>query len=248
MLGADRGDSPHPESRGDSPHPEFSGDSPRPEAMLQSKLRQKLGNYLYQHPDELLRLLRNAALFKFGVPIAALRWAATQNGAKGRKGLRDVSLEAVPPGLRVGMSVELMGTSLRVSALLFIEHVQLGPEELRVELRVNEVKLALLGESESPLAALIRSGALDLGKIGNLVAVMPRRPAFLVEAKDDRIVLDLKRHRTFASPRMQKLIGLVTPLISVKGVATDSGHLDVQFDLLRGGVAGAVDAWKAILL
>jgi hypothetical protein len=247
MLGADREDTPHPESRGGGPHPESSGDAPHPEAMLQSKLVQKLGSYLFQHPDELLRLLRNAALFRFGVPIAALRWA-TQKGAQGRKGLRDVSLEAVPPGLRVGMSVELMGTPLRVSALLFVEHVQLGPEELRVELRVNEVKLALMGESESPLAALIRSGALDLGKVGNLVAVMPRRPAFLVEAKDDRIVLDLKRLRTFSSTRIQKLIGLVTPLVSVKGVATDAQHLDVQFDVLRGGVSGAVDAWKAILL
>jgi len=217
-------------------------------AMLESRLLQKLGSYLFQHPDELLRLLRNAALFKFGVPIAALRWAATRNGAKAGKGMRDVSLEAVPPGLRVGMSVELMGTPLRVSALLFIEHLQLGAEEMRVELRVNEVQLKLLGESESPLAALIRSGALDLGKIGNLVAVMPRRPAFLVEAKDDRIVLDLKRHRAFASQRLQTLVGLVTPLITVKAVATDLEHLDVQFDVLRGGVSGAVDAWKSILL
>ena len=248
MLGADRGDSPHLESRGGGPYPESRGGTPHPDAMLQSRLLQKLGNYLFQHPDELLRLLRNAALFKFGVPLAALRWAALQNGAKSGKGLRDVSLEAVPPGLRLGMSVELMGTPLRVSALLFIEQVALGPEELRVELRVNEVRLGLLGDSESPLAALIRSGALDLGKIGNLVAVMPRRPAFLVEAKDDRIVLDLKRHRTFSSPRMQKLISLVTPLITVKGVATDAEHLDVQFDVLRSGVSGAVDAWKAILL
>jgi hypothetical protein len=222
------------------------------EGAIESKLLQKLGSYLFQHPDELIRLLRNAALFKLGVPIAALRWAAARsstqaNGAAG-KGLRDVSLEAVPPGLRVGLSVELMGTPLRVSALLYIEHVQLGPEELRLELRVNEVQLTLLGASDSPLAALIRSGALDLGKIGNLVAVMPRRPAFLVEAKDDRIVLDLKRHRAFSSQRLQKLVGLLTPLITVKAVATDQEHLDVQFDLLRGGVSGALEAWKSILL
>jgi len=223
------------------------------EGALESKLLQKLGSYLFQHPDELIRLLRNAALFKLGVPLAALRWAAARsnkqaNGAPAGKGMRDVSLEAVPPGLRVGLSVELMGTPLRVSAVLFIEHVQLSPEELRVELRVNEVQLTLLGQSDSPLAALIRSGALDLGKIGNLVAVMPRRPAFLVEAKDDRIVLDLKRHRAFSSRRLQKLVGLLTPLITVKAVATDQEHLDVQFDLLRGGVSGAVDAWKSILL
>jgi hypothetical protein len=223
------------------------------EGAIESKLLQKLGSYLFQHPDELLRLLRNAALFRLGVPIAALRWAAARNnskanGAPAGKGVRDVSLEAVPPGLRIGLSVELMGTPLRVSALLFIEHVQLGPEELRLELRVNDVQLNLLGESDSPLAALIRSGALDLGKIGNLVAVMPRRPAFLVEAKDDRIVLDLKRHRAFSNRRLQKLVGLLTPLITVKAVATDQEHLDVQFDVLRGGVSGAVDAWKAILL
>jgi hypothetical protein len=218
--------------------------------MLEAELLQRLGSYLFQHPDELLRVLRNATLLKFGVPLAALRWAAVRGVSNGRAGKalpRDISLEAVPPGVRIGMSVELMGTPLRVSALLFIERVQLGPEELRIELRVNEVQLSLLGVSESPLAALIRSGALDLGKIGNLVRFMPRRPAFLVEADGDRIVLDLKRHSAFASERLQKALSLITPLVSVKGVATDSDHLDLEFDVLRNGVAGAVDAWKKSL-
>lgn len=218
--------------------------------MLEAELLQKLGSYLYQRPDELLRVLRNATLLKFGVPLSALRWAAVRGTANGRggKGMpRDISLEAVPPGVRVGMSVELMGTPLRVSALVFVEQVRLGPEELRLELRVNEVQLTLLAEGSSPLAALIRSGALDLGKIGNLVAVMPRRPAFLVEARGDRIVLDLKRHRAFSSERLQKALGLITPLVSVKGVATDSEHLDLELDVLRSGVSGAVDAWKKTL-
>jgi hypothetical protein len=217
--------------------------------MLESELLQKLGSYLFQHPDELLRVLRNAPLLKFGVPLAALRWAAVRGVSNGRgKALpRDITLEAVPPGVRVGMSVELMGTPLRVSALVFIERVQLGPEELRIELRVNEVQLSLLAVSDSPLAALIRSGALDLGKIGNLVGVMPRRPAFLVEAEGDRIVLDLKRHRAFTSERLQKALSLITPLVSVKGVATDSEHLDLELDVLRDGLSGAVDAWKKTL-
>lgn len=219
--------------------------------MLEADLLQKLGSYLFQRPDELLRVLRNATLLKFGVPLAAVRWAAargTANG-KGAKGMpRDISLEAVPPGLRVGMSVELMGTQLRVSALVFIERIQLGPDELRIELRVNEVQLSLPVLSESPLAALIRSGALDLSKIGNLVSVMPRRPPFLVEAEGDRIVLDLKRHRAFSNERVQKALSLITPLISVKGVATDSEHVDLELDVLRDGVSGAVDAWKKSLL
>jgi hypothetical protein len=213
--------------------------------MLEPELLQKLGSYLFQHPDELLRIAKNALLLKFGVPLAAVRWAVLRNG--GQRLPRDLSLEAVPPGLRIGMSVELMGTPLRVSALMFIESIRLAPEELRLELRLNEVRLALLGDSNSPLAALIRSGALDLTKVGNLVGVMPKRPAFLVEAKGDRIVLDLKRHPAFAGQRVEKLLGLVTPLISVKGVATDDEHIDLEFDLLRQGVSGAVDAWKTLL-
>jgi hypothetical protein len=223
--------------------------------MLEADLLQKLGSYIFQHPDELLRILRNAALLKFGVPLAAVRWAAARGAAKGSaangKGAagmpRDISLESVPPGLRVGMLVELMGTPLRVSALLFIERIQLGPDELRIELRVNEVQLSLPVASESPLAALIRSGALDLGKIGNLISVMPRRPAFLVEAKGERIVLDLKRHPAFSSERVQKALSLITPLITVKGVATDSDHVDLELDVLRDGVSGVVDAWKKSL-
>jgi len=213
--------------------------------MFEPELLQKLGSYLFQHPDELLRIARNAALFKFGVPLAAVRWAVLRNG--GQRLPRDLSLEAVPPGLRIGMSLELMGTPLRASAVMFIEGIRLAPEELRIELRLNEVRLALVGESSSPLAALIRSGALDLTKVGNLVSVMPKRPAFLVEAKGDRIVLDLKRHPAFAGQRVEKLLGLVTPLISVKGVATDNEHIDLQFDLLRQGVSGALDAWKTLL-
>jgi len=30
-------------------------------------------------------------------------------------------------------------------------------------------------------------------------------------------------------------------------VATDSEHIDLEFDLLRHGVSGAVDAWKTLL-
>jgi hypothetical protein len=214
--------------------------------MLESELLQTLGSYLVQHPEELIRMLRNASLLKLGVPLAALRWAAARS--KGNALPRDVTLEAAPPGLRIGMTVDAMGTGLRVSALVFIEQIRLDAEELRLELRVSEVRLSLLGASNSPLAALIQSGALDLSKIGNLVAVMPRRPAFLVEAKGERIVLDLKRIPALSGQLVEKVLGLVTPLVTIKGVATDLEHLDVEFGVLSGGVAGAVGAWKEIAL
>jgi hypothetical protein len=214
--------------------------------MLESELLHTLGSYLVQHPEELIRMLRNAALLRFGVPLAALRWAAARGNGSALP--RDVTLEAVPPGLRIGMTVDVMGARLRVSALVFIEQIRIHAEELRLELRVNEVRLSLLGASNSPLAALIQSGALDLSKVGNLVAVMPRRPAFLVEAKGERIVLDLKRIPALSGQLIEKLIGLVTPIVTIKGVATDLEHVDVEFGVLSGGVASAVGAWKEIAL
>jgi hypothetical protein len=152
----------------------------------------------------------------------------------------------VPPGIRIAASVELMGAKMRAGALIFVEQIRLGTDELRIELRVSDVSLRLLERSDSPLAALIQSGALDLEKLGNLVAVMPRRPAFLVDASGDRIVIDLKRHPAFSGERVERLLGLITPLVTVTGVQTDLEHLDVELGVLSRGVAGAVASWRAL--
>ncbi len=213
--------------------------------MLKPEVLTAMGNYLVEHPHELVRVLRKAGALKFGLPLAAFRWIASR--AKGRRLPTDVVIEAVPPGVRVAATIELMGARLRASSLVFVDGVSLRSEELRVELRFAEARLILLEESNSPLAALIRSGALDLTKLGNLVAVMPRRPDFLVEAKGDRVVLDLKRHPAFAGQRMETLLGLITPIVTVTGVATDNEHLDLEFGVFERGLAVAVAAWRALL-
>ena len=59
---------------------------------------------------------------------------------------------------------------------------------MRIGMRLSDVKLALLGESDAPVATLIKSGALDLSKPGNLVKFLPKRPPAIVEAEGDRIV------------------------------------------------------------
>ena len=47
-------------------------------------------SYLREHPEELLRVLRNALALRFGVPIAGLRWLATRvNGKRAPKDVRD---------------------------------------------------------------------------------------------------------------------------------------------------------------
>jgi hypothetical protein len=216
---------------------------PRP--MFRSPVLTAVGKYLADHPDELARIARNAAALKIGVPLAALRWLAIR--AKSRRMPTDVVVEAVPPGIRLGATLELMGAKLRASSLVVVERVRLSAEELRIELRFSEAEIRLLDESSSPLAALIQSGALDLTKLGNLIAVMPKRPKFLVEARGDRVVLDLKRHPKLSTERAEMLLRLITPIVTITEVSTDTEHVDVKLGLFEDGLQAAIAAFRTLL-
>ncbi|HVY27288.1 MAG TPA: hypothetical protein VHB79_12100 [Polyangiaceae bacterium] len=203
--------------------------------------------YLRDHPEELLRALRNLLALRFGVPLDALRFFAGR--AKGKKAPKDLLLEAVPPGLRVGATVDLMGTPVRAGADIFIERVSITPEELRFEIRLDKVSLRVADDApESPIAALLRSGALDLSRPGNLAAYMPKRPALLVDAKDDRVVIDLMRHPKIAkNPRAIRTVALLAPLLTVAGIESDSEHLDVALRVFPEGLREAVGGIRRML-
>ncbi len=201
--------------------------------------------YFTEHPNELVRIARAAAARKVGVPLGLVR-AFAKHRAGGRLP-NDLELEAVPPGIRVRGSLELMGAKLRASAIVFVEEVRLEADRATLTLRFSEVGLTLLNQSTSPLAALIQSGALDLTKLGNLVAVMPRRPAFVVEARGDRVTLDLKRLPALSGELTRRVLELVTPVVTVTGIATDPDHLDIEFGVFQQGFAAAVAAWRSNL-
>lgn len=203
--------------------------------------------YLRDHPEELLRALRNLLALRFGVPIDALRFFAGR--AKGKKAPKDLLLEAVPPGLRVGATIDLMGTPVRAGADIFIERVSITPDELRFEIRLDKVSLKVADDAPaSPIAALLRSGALDLSKPGNLAAYMPKRPELLVEAKDDRVVIDLMRHPKIAkNPRAIRTVALLAPLLTVAGIESDSEHLDVALRVFPEGLREAVGGIRRVL-
>ena len=133
-------------------------------------------DYVRRNPDELVRAAVNAAGLRFGVPIAALRWLSSQAKLP-RKAPKDIEIGSSPPAIRISLSVDAMGTPVRASAAIRIDEIDLSPETMRVGLRLSDVKLALIGESDAPVATLIKSGALDLSKPGNLVKFLPKRPA-----------------------------------------------------------------------
>jgi hypothetical protein len=212
--------------------------------MVNAEVLQRICTFLIENPDELVRVARNAKGLKFGLPLAALRWVATEASLRGFPAA--IEVEAAPPGLQIKADVELKGTPVRVRAQVSIIDLRIMPGEFRVELRVTGVALELLDDSVSPISMLIKSGALDLSKIGNLIAVLPKRPAFLVEAQGDRIVLDFMRHPVFGRPLVEALLTAITPLITVTGVASDSDHIDLKFGVLRQGLSGAVAHWRSL--
>ena len=198
-----------------------------------------LRSYLRTHPEELGRAVRSALGLRFGVPLAALRWLAQQAERTGK--VEDFQIDSVPPGLRLAANLDLMNTPVRAGAIVFVERVVFNDEELTVALRLEEVSLKLNGESESPIAALIKSGALDLTNPGNLVNFMPNRSPVLAEANGNRIVLDLMRDPNVGkNPLVRRAVSLLTSFVTLHGVETDTKHLDIAFRALPTGLGGAM--------
>jgi hypothetical protein len=195
--------------------------------------------YLRSHPVEASRIVRSALGLRLGLPLDALRWLAEQASRSGK--VEDLEIESAPPGFRIGATVEQMNTKIRASSTIYIERLRMNDTELRVELRLEETRLRVVGGAESPVAFLVRSGALDVSNPGTLVKHLPAIPPVVVEAEGKRIVLDLAKLPQLADQRsrVRRAVGAITSLITLHGVETDEGHVDVTFRALPSGVLHA---------
>ncbi len=202
--------------------------------------------YVWRRPQVVARFARGVLGARIGVPLDALRWLV--DALLADRGLRRIDLAAVPPGLRVGAEFTLLGNEVHAAAAVYLEGVACEPESVRLTLRLADVTLELLrGEPDSPLVALLRSGALDLGKPGSLVAFMPRRPAYVVEACDDRVVIDLLRVPGLSDRARRRLLPALTSLVAIAGVRTDWEHVDVLVHPFPRGVgAGLLEAARRL--
>lgn len=208
-------------------------------------LLQKAGSYLKEHPEEILRAIRGAVGLRFGVPIDALRYLARELGG-GKKAPKDVVIEAAPPGVRLGATVDAMGTTLRASLVVYVEDLSVSIDQILVVVRIAELSLNVLGDASSPLAGLLKSGALDLSKPGNLVAFMPKRPPALVDAKDDRLTLDLmKIPKLGENDKVKRAIEIVTPIVGIRAISSADDHIDVQLKADLTGVPAAIAAARS---
>lgn len=195
--------------------------------------------YVRKNPDEVVRQAVNATGLTFGVPLATLRWFA--GNIKGKKAPKDVEITSAPPALRFSAVVDAMGTPVRASAAIKIDEVTINPDQVRIGIRVRDVKLALAGASESPVATLIQSGALDLSKPGNLVKFIPKKPPAVVEAEGDRIVIDLMKVPKLANdPRVKRILAIISPVLGIRSIETDRDHLWIKFRATPAGLPEAL--------
>jgi hypothetical protein len=207
----------------------------------------RFSRYLMEHPEEILGALKNAAALRIGIPLDAVRWFIGQ--LKSKKVPKDLDVAAVPPGLRVVGTLRLMGNEVRVSSLIFVDKVQFDEGQLRAELRLSEVVLRSLGPADSPIATLLKSGALDLSKPGNLLSYLPKKPAIVVDSKDDRITLDLMKHPAIANnAKVRRGLRLLIPLVTISAVETYGDHLSLKLRLQRGGLKKALLELKDVLI
>jgi hypothetical protein len=204
-------------------------------------------DYIRRNPDELVKAAVNAAGLRIGVPIAALRYFTAQANLP-KKAPKDIDIGSAPPAVRVSLSIDAMGTPVRASAAIKVDEIDFSPNVMRIGLKLSDVKLALLGESDAPVATLIKSGALDLSKPGNLVKFLPKRPGIIVEAEGDRIVIDLMKVRALAdNSRLRRILAIVTPVMNVRAVETDRDHIYVALKASPRGLPRALAALRGRL-
>lgn len=214
-------------------------------SSLTRKAAQAVGSYLRQHPEELVRAAKNVASLKVGFPLAAVRWLIRELG--GKKTPKDLRIEAREPGVFVSASLELMKTDLSVSTTVLVEEIIVRQDVLMLNIRLRDLDLQVAPTSAAtPIAALLRSGALNLSRPGDLVSYLPQRPAFLVEAKGDRFQLDLLKLPNLPQERARKILAALAPLVGVTTIRTADDHIDVALDPLPGGAKDAFERLKRL--
>ncbi|MCA9682461.1 MAG: hypothetical protein KC457_09725 [Myxococcales bacterium] len=136
-----------------------------------------------------------------------------------------------------------MDTRVRAGAVLYIDRIHLTGEEMRLELRLEDVSMTPVVSKKSQISALLVTRALDLSRPGDLVQHLPGMPDFIVDAHGNRVVLDLMRvPKLSQDPLVRHVLGLMTALMTLDGIETEGDHLDLMFKPLPAGFVAAADA------
>jgi hypothetical protein len=212
---------------------------------LRAALR-SASRFMVKNPTTMLSMARHALGMRVAVPLDALRWFIA-NTPPSQKAPQDVTITPRPPAIGLGATIDLMGTTVRAGASIRVDRIEVTDTQFKVALKLSDVTMKVLGESFTPVAGLIKSGALDLSKPGNLAKFMPKKSPVLVEAHDDIIVLDLMQDPKFAAnDRVRAVLGTLTPVVQVAGLSTEGDFLIVQLRASPFGLPRALNAARQL--
>lgn len=201
---------------------------------------------MVKNPTTMLSMARHALGMRIAVPLDALRWFIA-NTPPSKKAPQDITITPRPPAIGIGATIDLMGTTVRAGASIRVDRLEVTDTAFKVTLRLSDVTMKVLGESFTPVAGLIKSGALDLSKPGNLAKFMPKKSPVLVEAHDDVLVLDLMQNPRFAeNERVRGVLGTLTPVVQVAGLSTEGDFLIVQLRASPFGLPRAISAARQL--
>ncbi len=191
--------------------------------------------YLVSKPDYLLRRAVNATKLRFGLPMDAVTWLL---GRLSRGKLpEDLSLVAMPPGVRFAATFNVMGTALFVSAVVSVETVQLSSDNIRVSLHVRE--LAVKPPPDSPMTAMLMM--MDLSKPGDMLAFLPFRPSVILSAQGDEFVLDLMQlPKLKHNPLAKRIVAAVSEILTIRELGTEDDMLVIGLRATPSGIVSAL--------
>jgi hypothetical protein len=189
------------------------------------ELLKSAGRYAASNPRLVGDIARHALSRRLAIPLDLVRWAVTLIPG-GDKAPKDVTVIPQPPALGLGATSNIMGTELRVDASLVIDAIDATTEAVKITLRVKDLRASVLNNLQGNLAKLLASGALNLSKPASLLNFVPKRPPAILEAKDDRFVIDLlKFPQLAANAAFQKALRTVTPVLAIGDIRTEGDLL-----------------------
>jgi hypothetical protein len=211
--------------------------------MLIDSARNALG-FFVSHPLFLVSAARNAVHRELTLPIALLQWAIDRR-PRG-KGPERIELFSADPALGLRLTVDLYGTKVDVSCALTIESIAPRRDALEVALRVHNLKVE--APQGSPAAMMVQS--LDLSRPAALMAMMPQKHAALVDARDERFVLDLLKIRALGNNPVLRRVLIALSFLTVEGARAEGDALALRIDVsplqapsaLRDAALGSANA------
>src|SRR5829696_1536395 len=116
---------------------------------LRAALR-SAGRFMVKNPTTMLSMARHALGLRIAIPLDALRWFIA-NTPPSKKAPQDVTISSRPPAIQLGATIDLMGTTVRAQSDIRVDQLLVGPDQLRVQIRLSNVAMKVLGESMSPV-------------------------------------------------------------------------------------------------